>query len=870
MDRKFGAPWNVIIGEYFSFEITFEARGARCLAAPLLPPPCGSRPRVGAQSLRPRTALRSKTCSTSSWAAPRASCSGSRSEGCTLARMRQPASGGKPPGSSASKPGRRARGRPGAAPTAASDGRVVPRAAARLAVLPPPPPQQQHLTFDFSRLGQARLLLGPTAIHGVVQVLRALALLLTMAQVSTFVYSSAQAKSVCAVIAMAAVASLLPLSANAGGIANLVATLLGFPPIHGPRHTDRRLHVTPRRFDAPEDAQRCAAVLSCGAFASAGAAPAWLIAAGTARELPPDSLAVVLSQRPRTEAEQPALRTRRQQAHAAWGEPASARQAAPPPFEQLLGVAVCCVARDVPVAPLLGPRMTCPPMLGETMDVAILRSPLLGGCGWFAADRLGSARSARLAADALSHAAAASGAAAGAVVSPPPLLAAELLRRGAHTLPSELHASERWVVAIPEQLRGCGSLAAFCTQRLSPSAAADVARKQRRFAALGGTVTALPRGCTEVDPALLALLSASLGRASTQAPGSAAAAAQPAADGAPPAKERVAGADPSLLWAKPGSTLSEALAPPPAMPPPATLGALLGVEGEQLALLGAPTTASATATLEAGSPQPRAWSGDQEGASAGDGQRPLWVIVARIRGAPVAALLLVADPHTRRLSTHSAAFGATPAGRQRCSPFFALLHGAIELGLVHGAVEVDLGPGAAGGAKARLGAVPTGGDAYLLFQDWRLGAHGSPKSVGATMIRRDRIVAAVERAAAAAAAKAARATSGSPGSKRMASSEAAARRSAQKLARVVRGARPERPPASAGSPAAQSEAGTTAQATAKRHSKPPRSVSWNSLLGEGPGTERQHERGSTAGSGLEIPHEVATEEESEGEDGGKS
>ena len=24
MDRKFGAPWNVVIGEYFSFEITFE------------------------------------------------------------------------------------------------------------------------------------------------------------------------------------------------------------------------------------------------------------------------------------------------------------------------------------------------------------------------------------------------------------------------------------------------------------------------------------------------------------------------------------------------------------------------------------------------------------------------------------------------------------------------------------------------------------------------------------------------------------------------------------------------------------------------------------------------------------------------------
>lgn len=26
MDRKFGAPWNVVIGEYFSFEITYEVK----------------------------------------------------------------------------------------------------------------------------------------------------------------------------------------------------------------------------------------------------------------------------------------------------------------------------------------------------------------------------------------------------------------------------------------------------------------------------------------------------------------------------------------------------------------------------------------------------------------------------------------------------------------------------------------------------------------------------------------------------------------------------------------------------------------------------------------------------------------------------
>ena len=26
MDKKFGAPWNVVIGEYFAFEITYEVK----------------------------------------------------------------------------------------------------------------------------------------------------------------------------------------------------------------------------------------------------------------------------------------------------------------------------------------------------------------------------------------------------------------------------------------------------------------------------------------------------------------------------------------------------------------------------------------------------------------------------------------------------------------------------------------------------------------------------------------------------------------------------------------------------------------------------------------------------------------------------
>jgi dynein light chain 4 len=26
MDKKFGAPWNVVIGEYYAFEITYEVK----------------------------------------------------------------------------------------------------------------------------------------------------------------------------------------------------------------------------------------------------------------------------------------------------------------------------------------------------------------------------------------------------------------------------------------------------------------------------------------------------------------------------------------------------------------------------------------------------------------------------------------------------------------------------------------------------------------------------------------------------------------------------------------------------------------------------------------------------------------------------
>ena len=41
MDRKFGAPWNVVIGEYFSFEITYEARFSMGLRGAPPPPAAG-------------------------------------------------------------------------------------------------------------------------------------------------------------------------------------------------------------------------------------------------------------------------------------------------------------------------------------------------------------------------------------------------------------------------------------------------------------------------------------------------------------------------------------------------------------------------------------------------------------------------------------------------------------------------------------------------------------------------------------------------------------------------------------------------------------------------------------------------------------
>lgn len=48
MDRKFGAPWNVVIGEYFSFMITYEVREGWSLAFQRLIESCRARPRWGA------------------------------------------------------------------------------------------------------------------------------------------------------------------------------------------------------------------------------------------------------------------------------------------------------------------------------------------------------------------------------------------------------------------------------------------------------------------------------------------------------------------------------------------------------------------------------------------------------------------------------------------------------------------------------------------------------------------------------------------------------------------------------------------------------------------------------------------------------
>ena len=54
MDRKFGAPWNVVIGEYFSFEITYEARFSMGLRGAPPPPPPAARTTPFARARNPR------------------------------------------------------------------------------------------------------------------------------------------------------------------------------------------------------------------------------------------------------------------------------------------------------------------------------------------------------------------------------------------------------------------------------------------------------------------------------------------------------------------------------------------------------------------------------------------------------------------------------------------------------------------------------------------------------------------------------------------------------------------------------------------------------------------------------------------------
>ena len=745
--------------------------------------------------------------------------------------------------------------RPGAAAAAKPPSGTVPAKsptsealARRTKPVPPAPP---HLAFDLSRVGQCRRLLGPKAMRSVVRLLSGTLMLFAAAYAA--VWAGLRVDAIKAGLTASLGAVLLPLVGNATLVAQLIATFCGRPPLQRPgTRRERRLLFAARSFRQPQDGARCAQLLASGAFPAAGAASAWLEAAAAAQELPLDSLAVVLSLRPASDPSDPAATLRRHRAAsaaAAWGPPASAAAAASaPPFHTLLGMATVAVVRDVPMEPLLAPGAARPAFLPELIDVAVLRAPLLGASGWFPAAGVDtdSSRSAKLAVDALLAACAATGATAGAVASPPPLLAAELLLRGAHRLPAGSCGEPRWVVGFPEPHRGCGSLKAFCRATLTRAAAADVARKRRRFAAAGGVVTGLPRGSAQQEPALLALLSA---------------AAQPAAppSDAPPhamacgqESAQAAGSGADQWWAASAeaSSLAGALGAPRA-PPTSTMRLLLactqladaprgakspssagsprkdaassaGEHSPQDTQLdsGQPVTSEDHAGKEAGAEEAGTKAGAEQASKqagaeqeASDKQRPVWVLVARMRGAPVAALLLVADATERSLAVHSAAFdtAACAALPRGCSPFFALLHGALELGLVHGAAEVDLGPGAAGGAKQRLGAVPRGGSSLLLFADWRLASDGNAASVGHEFVLQERALLAQQQRAAVASAPQA------PRAKRPRRGQAAAGRLARRLARIVRVAQPQQQAAAAaGEPEAAGSALDDGVATAAK------------------------------------------------------
>jgi hypothetical protein len=553
--------------------------------------------------------------------------------------------------------------------------------------------------------GRARLLLGPARARTAARLLFAAAVLGALARLG--VALGAPRATVRALAQMLLPLVLWPLLTSPTFARAAAAVALSRPGTRLPPPGSSRLRFEIRPLADAAAVERVADLLCTGAFPQAGPAPAALRALARAGAMPRTALLLeIFAQPPRAAPPAPPAppAARRWWQRRSWG--GAARDDAPPqpsPLLQpnrLLALAVAHVAPRVDAAALTGGRPH--PLLGPEASLVIVEVPILGWPGFFVTREVDARRAAALLAAAVAHLTARLGVAAALAAPPPggapsPFAAAALAAAGAHALPPALGAPpDAHVVAIPAALRGCGSVDAFADAALRRSARRDLRVKRRRFAAAGGAVGVAQPDALLREPALAAMLLDEEAAAALQVSPDAA----NSEDAPPPAASVVAQSALALVRA---AARAASGAHAQAEAPPMALRDALAAQGD-----GALPAALCCALLAAPADAPAS-------------RRAAWLLVARAPGgAPAAAMLLLRDAPSGLLCAQRTV-AAQPLARS-CGASSALLRGALELALVLGATGIDLGPGDAGGAKARLGAIPMPRTPLLLFADDRLAA----------------------------------------------------------------------------------------------------------------------------------------------------
>lgn len=510
--------------------------------------------------------------------------------------------------------------------------------------------------------GRLRLLCGPALARSAAQLAFAALALAVMARCG--VALGAPAAPVRGVLQLVLLIVLYPVLTSSRVTKALAAVALGRPGAPLPLPAASRLRFDLRPLGDAAAAERAAELLASGAFPGAGCAPEALRALARAGAVPPGTLLLEVFASPKPVSA------------ASVNKAAAPQPPGGPSPHRLLALVLARVVPRVSAAPLLGALATHPLLPGSEFDAVLLEVPLTGWPAVFVTHEVKPRDAAAITTAAVRHLLSRLGLAA-AVLPPPaggavaPFASAAMAAAGAHAVPPALGApDDTYVLTVPPALRGCGSLDAFAAGALRRDLRRDLRAKRRRFAAAGGAVAVVPPAEVFRDATLASLLLGADATSGTAEPQLALALAALARD------------DRSGHEARPPDAL------------------LAGASG------GALPGALAAALLRA---EPRC----------------CWALVARAPGgAPAAAALLIRDAATRRLCIRRFTLQQPLARASGASA--ALLRGALELALVLGVDAVDLGPGAAGGAKARLGAVAMPRTPMLLFADDRLAAAAPP------------------------------------------------------------------------------------------------------------------------------------------------